>query len=234
MRRVNVRGLELELDAPPGGDSGVCADDLPPSEVEKDGTGLGTVWAASELLCDYLEANPTIVSGASVLELGAGAGVPGLLAARLGAARVQTTDYHASVLDRLRHNAARNGLVPPVEVAALDWNESADVSEQHDLVIGADLAPSESVAQLLAATVRRQLTSDGEGGGGGGLAGGRVFVYAHQERRAIYRAADGSFAREESDGALAALEPNIFGNTNFRYTDKHTFSLWVGVGSGEA
>ena len=56
----------------------------------------------AHVLCREMAAHPSAVAGAAVLELGAGTGVCGLLAARLGAARVVLTDYTDGVLRNLR------------------------------------------------------------------------------------------------------------------------------------
>ena len=51
------------------------------------------MWNSARVLCDWLadEAEPLGVRGAAVLELGAGTGLVGVVAAKLGAARVLLT-----------------------------------------------------------------------------------------------------------------------------------------------
>lgn len=51
------------------------------------------LWNAGRLISTYLERNPSLVIDKTVLELGAGAGLPSLVCAVLGAARVVVTDY---------------------------------------------------------------------------------------------------------------------------------------------
>ena len=74
--------------------SGACA---------ADSTGLTTVWPASLALCEHLVAHPGLVRGCRrhrplyVLELGCGAGLPGLLALALGAAGVTFSDREQPV-----------------------------------------------------------------------------------------------------------------------------------------
>lgn len=67
-----------------------------PVEAPFDPLGLD-VWPAALELCAYLAWNPHLVQGRAVLELGAGVGLPGLLAAQLGALRVVLTDYEPRV-----------------------------------------------------------------------------------------------------------------------------------------
>mmetsp|Transcript_72417 Transcript_72417/g.120705 ORF Transcript_72417/g.120705 Transcript_72417/m.120705 type:complete len:302 (+) Transcript_72417:235-1140(+) len=184
-------GLSLQIDPPLGQTHVLHA--LDPAEMLKDGTGIGQVWEASEILCEYLVKYPSVVQNVeSILELGAGVGVPGLLAARLGANRVILTDYHAVVLSRLTANLARNGLSERCQVASLEWGSCASRS-RHSLLLGADLAATRASALLLASTVRAM------------LADGGVWLYAHHERFAVFRNSDGEIAFEQEDDALAAL-----------------------------
>lgn len=67
------------------------------------GDGVGAkVWTVAHTLCKELVRHPEIVRGKSVLELGAGCGACGLLAAKLGAAQVVLTDYVDQLLANLR------------------------------------------------------------------------------------------------------------------------------------
>lgn len=51
------------------------------------------LWQAGRIISDHLEKNPSLIAGKTVLELGAGAGLPSLTCAALGATRVLCTDY---------------------------------------------------------------------------------------------------------------------------------------------
>lgn len=141
--------LILELDALPGqeGAEAPCSRD----DFEKDGTGIGQVWhGAANLLCDYLTAHAGLLfeRAGSLLELGAGVGVPGLLAASLGAPRVVLTDFHPSVLSRLRTNVTLNGLETSCAVECCDWAEIQHTHlSRHPLLLGADLCASSRQAR---------------------------------------------------------------------------------------
>ena len=50
------------------------------------------VWRGSLVLCDWLLEERHAVRGSTVLEVGAGVGVPGILSAKLGAQAVTLTD----------------------------------------------------------------------------------------------------------------------------------------------
>ena len=119
------------------------------------------------------DAPPGWLLGASVLELGAGAGLAGLAARRLGAARVALTDAGAPQLALLRENAALNAApgaddAERVRVRFLDWAAPLDDApcaahgtpalgrgERFGVVLGADVlyehAHAADVARALAA-----------------------------------------------------------------------------------
>ena len=80
------------------------------------------VWRGALLLCDYLLARPALVSGATILELGAGCGLCGLLAAGT-ARRVFVTDNAEGVLANAQANVELNGVEAVARVRMLDWAE---------------------------------------------------------------------------------------------------------------
>jgi predicted nicotinamide N-methyase len=78
------------------------------------------------------------LSGARVLELGAGLGLPSLAAALRGA-HVLATDWAEDAVDLLRRNAARNGIALRVERVRWDEPEPLVREAPWELVLGADL-----------------------------------------------------------------------------------------------
>ncbi|KAK9917252.1 hypothetical protein WJX75_002356 [Coccomyxa subellipsoidea] len=78
----------------------------------KEGTladGLGArIWAVANSLCSDLVEKPALVQGKRVLDIGAGTGLCGIVAAKLGAAQVTLTDYEEPVLRILRASVAAN------------------------------------------------------------------------------------------------------------------------------
>ena len=71
--------------------------------------GLGwRVWRAAHILCDLLQETPALVAGNRVLELGAGCGACGLLAAACGARETVLTDCFDGLLETLAENVACN------------------------------------------------------------------------------------------------------------------------------
>jgi len=76
--------------------------------------------------------------GARVVELGCGLGLPSLVAAR-GQGRVLATDWSQAALDRLRDNAAANGLA--LQTLRVDWATPAALQRRapFQLVLAADV-----------------------------------------------------------------------------------------------
>jgi tRNA G26 N,N-dimethylase Trm1 len=86
-------------------------------------TGLRT-WQASLLMLEYLTENVQLIKGKSILEIGAGCGLIGIAAKKLGAAAVVMTDVAELVIERIHDNIALNPSITSVNsVKYLDWQE---------------------------------------------------------------------------------------------------------------
>ena len=65
------------------------------------------LWNGSHWMCDYIDKHPEDFRGKSVIELGAGAGLPSVLAAQAGAKRIIITDYpDQELIDNIDINIA--------------------------------------------------------------------------------------------------------------------------------
>ena len=108
------------------------------------------VWPGGKVLGEWLAARPELVRGKAVLELGAGAGLPGLVAAAAGAASTTLTDL-PEALPLLRANEAANAAsCPRVVVAPLAWGAHQVDAFAPDVVVAADVVyKSTLVAPLL-------------------------------------------------------------------------------------
>jgi predicted nicotinamide N-methyase len=150
---ASVRELAFGLSAPPRSDRGSRNDDVVRVRVRELALGRGVgakLWRAASMLSDVLFADPAFVRGQSVLELGAGVGLCGLLAAKLGAKTVALTDFEPALLDSLALAARENRAPGDAEtrVARCDWREekrraeteteAADVCKTHCLQNAAD------------------------------------------------------------------------------------------------
>jgi predicted nicotinamide N-methyase len=92
------------------------------------------LWPAAIALAHQLAARD--LAGLRVLELGAGTGLPGIVAASRGAKVVQT-DRQELVLHLCRKNAERNQIAMILHRIA-DWT-AWDVADHYDLIIGSDI-----------------------------------------------------------------------------------------------
>ncbi|OJD33276.1 nicotinamide n-methyltransferase [Diplodia corticola] len=147
------------------------------------------IWNAARTISRFLETLPqqdtATIRGRTVLELGAGAGLPSLVCALGGAARVVCTDYpDADLVDNLRRNAAEAspevaaayeagvlrvegylwGADPAVllgHLRGVDGPEGTE-GEGFDVVILADLLFNHSEHGKLVESVRRTLKREGD------------------------------------------------------------------------
>ncbi len=94
------------------------------------------LWESAIGLAHWLAERPTQISHKRVLELGAGVGLPGLVAASLGA-EVWQTDHQPGVLHLAQLNATQNDQTPLPQFVA-DWR-TWDHTGRYDLIIGADI-----------------------------------------------------------------------------------------------
>lgn len=97
------------------------------------------LWPSAIALAHELAARQ--LEGLRLLELGAGTGLPGIVAAALGA-RVLQTDRNAAALVVCRRNAENNGAV--LEQRAADWTTWSETGK-YDLIVGADILYADSV-----------------------------------------------------------------------------------------
>jgi len=94
------------------------------------------LWPAAIALAHELAALGEALAGTRILELGAGSGLPGIVAATFGA-RVVQTDRQDVALALARANAERNG-AHTIEHRLADWTAWTD-TDRYDLILGADV-----------------------------------------------------------------------------------------------
>ena len=72
--------------------------------------GVAKVWEAGACLAEYILQHPTLIRNKKIVELGAGVGFTGLVAAGVvGATSVHMTDYTEACLDNMAYNVEMNG-----------------------------------------------------------------------------------------------------------------------------
>lgn len=98
------------------------------------------LWPAAIALAHEIASRT--VGGLRVLELGAGTGLPGIVASSLGAHVVQT-DRQEVALYVCKKNAERNGIMT-IELRAADWTSWEDRGT-YDLILGSDVLYADSM-----------------------------------------------------------------------------------------
>nr|PNR56969.1 hypothetical protein PHYPA_003962 [Physcomitrium patens] len=131
------------------------------SSTDYDLTGQ-LVWPGAGILNDYLVSHSNVLDGVSVIELGSGVGLNGLLCARYSR-HVVMTDHNTTVLKVMKKNVELQGdtLQSKVDCEELDWGNEVHVGhiketypDGFDLILGADICYHQSAVKPLFATVK--------------------------------------------------------------------------------
>lgn len=132
-------------------------------------TGM-TLWKGSKNLCNYLCENPSVVCGKTIVELGAGMGLCGMIAYKKGASKVVLTDGDTDTLRNMRSNISSN--VDEKAIAKEDiickqllWGKNVEsfrskwTNDGFDIVMGGDIAYAQSSLQILFETATGLLSN---------------------------------------------------------------------------
>ncbi len=114
------------------------------------------IWESSIGLARHLA--PGMVAGRSVLELGCGVGISGMVAQSLGGI-VSQTDHQPGVLRLAEHNAAQNG-IEGINRFIDDWSDWKH-RERYDIILGADILYERAMHFHLKNIFRRNLAPGG-------------------------------------------------------------------------
>ena len=108
---------------------------LDPDEPTRNFPLWAKIWEPSLVLAQHLSTIPA-EPNATCLELGAGLGVAGIIAAHFGH-RVTLTEYDEHAIQFARANALLNGC-EDIEIKKLDWHEP-DLDGRFDLIMGSEI-----------------------------------------------------------------------------------------------
>lgn len=117
-----------------------------------------SLWPSAIALAHEVAARPGEFRGRSVLELGAGVGLPGIVASTLGA-RVVQTDREELVLHVCRLNADRNRQAG-IEHREADWTEWTETA-RYDWILAADVLYGDSIHPHIRKILETNLTPRG-------------------------------------------------------------------------
>ncbi len=104
------------------------------------------LWASAIGMSHYLVDNQLLIKNKIVFEIGAGLGLPSIVAGKLGAAHTIITDYLPEALNFAQQNWVRNLTLKNVEFDLLDWRnipeKYKDLPPQYkaDILLAADVA----------------------------------------------------------------------------------------------
>ncbi len=127
------------------------------------------LWEAAMVLADVMSTMEPEGDNRRVLELGAGIGVPGLVAAARGF-EVTLSDYEPHILDFQRVSAMASGLEKNVDVTIIDWKKPPELPA-YDIILGAEILFRDEFFKPLLKVFDRYLKPDG------------VIYLAHDARR---------------------------------------------------
>ncbi|KAG1701580.1 hypothetical protein DVH05_010881 [Phytophthora capsici] len=102
-------------------------------------TGL-TLWRAGDFLSEYMYQDRGRFAGKSIIELGSGLGLIGILASYLTDKQVVITDGDDDTIELLVANCKLNGVDDRVQCRKLLWGVDLDqITDKFDTVLGADI-----------------------------------------------------------------------------------------------
>eukprot|EP01114_Cavostelium_apophysatum_P023550 TRINITY_DN8907_c0_g1_i1.p1 TRINITY_DN8907_c0_g1~~TRINITY_DN8907_c0_g1_i1.p1 ORF type:complete len:255 (+),score=7.50 TRINITY_DN8907_c0_g1_i1:69-767(+) len=118
------------------------------------------IWDAAVVLARWIYTHSNMFAGKSVLELGSGCGVAGILCSHF-CSKVTLSDYLPPVLENLRYNVNNNSSESTtMEVIHLDW-QNVETEDSYDIIIGAEITFEESHAAMILQVLMRLLKPGG-------------------------------------------------------------------------
>jgi len=152
-REVGIRGRRFSFLVPADLEAFINPDD-----VFRDFPLWSKIWEASLVLADFL-AGMSPQPGRRLLEIGAGVGLVGVVAAAFGH-RMTITEINPHALDFIRANCLINE-ISQIEIVRLDWN-SPDLKDRFDYIVGSEVVYHERDFDPLQNLFRRIMKPEGK------------------------------------------------------------------------
>ena len=119
------------------------------------------VWPSSLVLSAYLVSNSNICMNQKFYEIGAGCGLPSLVAAKLGASKCSLTEkFDDSQLEILNSNIQKNSLEHICHAELLNWGSLIPNELKCDYILGADIFYSSEDFDSILSTVSSVLLNN--------------------------------------------------------------------------
>lgn len=121
------------------------------------------IWPSSVALSEYLihQFFPSKLTGINVLEIGCGTGLPGVVAAHLGAFTM-FSDMVPVTLEAVKETCRLNH-ISNFATGTLDWSEKIESTERYDCVIGSEVFYDEAILPDIACVLEQVLAPGGKG-----------------------------------------------------------------------
>lgn len=116
------------------------------------------LWPSSMGLSEYLIKNPQLVKNKSVLEIGCGLGLPGIVASALGG-KVMLTDYIQQAIDYAAYNWKLN-FKSNADTKILDWRKPEGFDD-FDVLLASDVAYESRSFKSLISAYKKLVKKDG-------------------------------------------------------------------------
>ena len=121
------------------------------------------IWPSSVAFSEYLinQFFPERLKGTKVLEIGCGTGLPGVIAAQLGAFTM-FSDMVPVTLEAVKETCRLNH-ISQFDTCTLDWSQSNQSKERYDFVIGCEVFYDEETLADISNVLEQVLAPGGKG-----------------------------------------------------------------------
>ncbi len=154
----------------------MCRSSANPNEIfrakppldKRDDESLGwgywdRIWPSSVAFSEYLirQYFPNKLKGYKVLEIGCGTGVPGMVAAQMGASTM-FSDLVPVTLEGVKETCRLNHITN-FDTCTLDWSEKVECKEHYDVVLGSEVFYDDAILPDIAQFLKLVLAQGGKG-----------------------------------------------------------------------